>query len=72
MQQFISLESYFEINHRVSKLLSVEVFDNMSKLQSDITIKWPAGNLSSLLGEPRVCINSSFFGYFDGLERSTF
>ena len=29
-------------------------------------------SLSTLLGTLRVCINSSFFGYFDLLERSTF
>ena len=29
-------------------------------------------SLSTLLGTLRVYINSSFFGYFDGLERSTF
>ena len=28
--------------------------------------------LSTQLGRLRVCINSSFFGYFDGLERSMF
>ena len=39
IQQFISLESYFKIGHRVIKLLSVEVFDNILKLQSNITIK---------------------------------
>ena len=47
IQQFItdiSLESYFEIDHCVSKLLSVEVFNNISKLQSNITMKWPADN----------------------------
>ena len=79
----------------MSKLLSVELFDNILKLQSYITMKWPAGNqnihvsqeksnirspcrcylkviegqvsLSTLLGKLRVCINSSFFGCFDGL-----
>ena len=39
---FLCLESYFKIGHRVSKLMSVEMFDNISKLQSNITIKWPA------------------------------
>ena len=29
-------------------------------------------SLSTLVGKLRICINSSFFGYFDGLERSTF
>ena len=29
-------------------------------------------SLSTLFGTLRVCINRSFFGYFDGLERSTF
>ena len=38
-------ESNFEIDHRLSELLSVEVFNNISKLQSNITMKWPAGNL---------------------------
>ena len=28
-------------------------------------------SLSTLLGTLRVCINSSFFGYFDGIEGST-
>ena len=28
-------------------------------------------SLSTLFSALRVCINSSFFGYFDGLERST-
>ena len=27
---------------------------------------------STLFGTLRVCINGSFFGYFDGLERPTF
>ena len=27
---------------------------------------------SALLGTLRVCIDCSFFGYFDGLEKSTF
>ena len=79
------------------------MFDNILGLQSNITMKWPAGNqnihvsqkksntcslvvlvyavlkviegqvsLSTLFGTLRVCINSSFFGYFDGLERSMF
>ena len=26
-------------------------------------------DISTLYGKLRVCINSSFFGYFDGLER---
>ena len=38
------LESDFKIDHSVSKLLSVKVFDNISKLHSNITIKWPASN----------------------------
>ena len=29
-------------------------------------------SLSTLCGTLRVCVNSSFFGYFDGLEKSTF
>ena len=29
-------------------------------------------SLSTLFGTLRVCINGSFFGYFYGLERSTF
>ena len=29
-------------------------------------------SLSTLFGTLRVCINSSFFRYFDGLERSIF
>ena len=44
IQQFIRLQSHFKIDHRVSKLLSVEVVDNSSKLQSNITMKWPASN----------------------------
>ena len=28
--------------------------------------------LSTLLDTTRVCVNSSFFGYFDGLEKYTF
>ena len=44
IQQFIGLESYFKINHCVSKLLSVEVFNNISKLLSSITMKWAASN----------------------------
>ena len=28
--------------------------------------------LSTLCGTLRVCVNSSLFGYFDGLEKSTF
>ena len=92
--------SALKIDHRVSKLLSVEVFDKISKLHPSIKMKWPAVNqnihvsqkksnnhslcicylkviqaqlsLSTLLGTLRVCINSSFFGYFDSLERSTF
>ena len=28
--------------------------------------------LSTLCGTLRVCVNSSFFGYFDGLEKSAF
>ena len=44
IQKFISLESYFKIDPHGSKLLSVEVFDNILKLQSNITMKWPAGN----------------------------
>ena len=84
----------------MSRFLSVEVFDNILKLQSNIIMKWPAGNenthasqkkintrslcicclkviegqvsLSTVLGTLRVFINSSFSGYFDGLERSTF
>ena len=43
---FISLQSHFKIDHRISKLLSVEVFSNTSKLQSNIAMKWPAGNLN--------------------------
>ena len=31
----MSLESYFKIDHRVGKLLSVEVFDNISKFHSN-------------------------------------
>ena len=27
---------------------------------------------STLFGTLRICINGSFFGHFDGLERSTF
>ena len=44
IQQFISLQNYFKIDHRVSKLLSEEVFDNISKFRSNITMKWPADN----------------------------
>ena len=29
-------------------------------------------SLSALFGTLRFCVNKSFFGYFDGLERSTF
>ena len=93
------MEGYFKIGHRVSELLFVEVFDNISKLQS-VTMKWPAGSqtihvsqkkrtnrslcicylkviegqvcLSTLCGTLRICVNSSFLGYFDGLEKSTF
>ena len=32
--------------HGVSKLLSVELLNNISKLQANITLKWPAGNLN--------------------------
>ena len=39
-KRFISYSQNFD--HRVSKLLSVEVFNNIIKLQSRITIKWPA------------------------------
>ena len=98
--KFISLESCFKIDHHVIKLLSAEVFDNILKLQSRITMKQPAGNqninvsqkksntrsicirylkviegkvsLSTLLGTLGVRINSSFFGYVDGFEKSTF
>ena len=38
------MESYFEIDHSVSKLLSVELFNNTTNLQSNITMKWPTGN----------------------------
>ena len=41
---FIILESFFKIDHRVSELLSVELLNNISKFQSNITLKWPAGN----------------------------
>ena len=40
----MSLESYFKIDHRVNKLLPVEVFDKILKLDSNITMKWPVGN----------------------------
>ena len=33
----------FKIDHRVNKLLSGELFNNISKLHSNITMKWPAG-----------------------------
>ena len=83
------------MDNRVSKLLYVELLNNISKLQSNITMKWPAGHvsqekrkshslcicylkviegqvsLSTLLCTPRVCVDSLFFGYFDGLEKST-
>ena len=36
IEQFISLESSFKIDHRVSELLSDEVFYNVSKLHSNI------------------------------------
>ena len=29
-------------------------------------------SLSTLFGIPRICVNGSFFGYFDGLEKYTF
>ena len=29
-------------------------------------------SLPTLSGKLRVCVNNSFFGYFDGLEKSTF
>ena len=32
IQQIISLQSHFKFDHRVSKLLSVEVFSNILKL----------------------------------------
>ena len=94
------MESYFKIDHRVSKLSSVELLNNISKLQSNITMKLSAANetvhvpqknktncslcicylkviegqvsLTTLFGTPRVCVNSSFFEYFDGLEKYTF
>ena len=34
------------MDRRVIKLLSVEVFDKISKLHSNITMKWPATNLN--------------------------
>ena len=36
LQQFISVESHFKIDHCLSKLLSVEVINNISKLLSNI------------------------------------
>ena len=95
------LLSYFEIDHWVSMLSSVEVFDSILKLHSNITMIWLQGinvsinvsqknsnsrdlkiyylkfiegqeGLSALFGTLIACINGSFFGYFDGLERSTF
>ena len=44
IQQVISLESYLKIDHHGSKLLSVEMFNIISNLQSNITTKWVAGN----------------------------
>ena len=53
----MSLESYLKIDHRVNVLLSVEIFNNISKLQSNITTKWPAGsyniNVSQKKGDTR-------------------
>ena len=68
IQQFISLKSYFEIDHRVSKLLSVEVFDNISKLQSNIKMKWPTGNQNIDVSQKKSNICSVFICYLKVIE----
>ena len=45
----ISLESYLKIDHRVNKLLPVEVFNIIIKLQPNTAVKWKATKISLYL-----------------------
>ena len=42
--QFITLKSYLKVDNQVRKLLFVEFFNIISKLQSNISMKFAVGN----------------------------
>ena len=61
-----------EIKRKLKYLLSHKKSNNRSLCICCLKVIEGQISLSTLFGTLRVSINGSFFGYFDGLERSTF
>ena len=70
-QHFVKEESYFKIDHRVTKLLSVEVFNNISKLQSNITMKLKAIKMSMCLRKRLILLVFVYSMLFESYRVTT-